>query len=1107
MAERSSDQYVGFLVPFMANSADIWDAQSSYGQDGAKPADITPAERSKLRLTASGTSDGTTYVATTRRGGHISPGGAGFTWRKSTDASDGTADRGWDPPVLVTGWNPIAYTTTAVGDRRHPDRCVLPDGSILVCASVEGAADHTIKVWRITDGTTSSPVTVYTQSDTPTTRVDSHLSPSLAVLDDGTPILGHVVEDSSGEEAQWRVYRSIDAGTTWTEIASAALPEPVNIDNSVSGTGFTLRRARMRHNRGYTILLFDLIANNTGLTSRYAYKQYSSTSDGTTFTLTETMSEAAGNNVNFGFPDVTVYQGGFAVSWIKSTDDLYVARLSDSNDPISGAEQFIHDPAEVVAVVTSNYFSAGNTSLWTAPDGALYLAWRDTGSGSECRVARATALVGESTSFSTLGEGLATGGGGAAWWNAGTTNLFPGEFVGVAALGRHSIFAHVETATTSTYRGSLFELQLGGWSNVNHPGLNAFSPETRRAGWSHSGVPVELPGNTVFTKTAGGTHTEGLVGGILQADTSSSTLHYNVAPITTVAQGMIGEIAVQMNSGTVVTTSMRSGMRMAIEDASEGYEVQVRVGLGPDRIALYDGVSGGIIGSAQSVDWSNVVEIRVEMRDSGAQAWWRYRDLASDREWTALASTSSLTDSGGGGTSVFRFGPALVSQTVESDWFGWHYSEGDEAGTRTVPITTPDDLNARDYAGLGGAVYVEGNLLTATAGPGKQGESTTIAPKYDEERGDISNALYETASPRKTWRTVPTSPITTNTTLQTIAFQTGPSGEESYPPTEIIGAHFARPTFCTGAIQRKDTSSGWVDVGTFDICTETQFTGTRYGQTVRPTSGSSGRWVDRDELRGGWLRMGNSAPYTWRKVRRHSPGLLAAPSSDLAVVIEFEDADGTEPSGSVLMAVIPPEATVLVHTAGETAEGLRIVIDGQNCPEGAVEAGCAWLGYVVVPGKRWENGDRTALVSGSVRVEGDDRVDYAREIAPERREMEVGWTATNVVAPLMGGTADPDHALGSALSGARPLNSPSAAPGDVVGLVRRCRGALVPVVVLPRVVKLTGSGHKQLIWRRDEQLRARFDGNVSVRHIVGNEGDPGDGVSYRVESVPVVEIV
>lgn len=1099
--DRTQSQLVGILVPLHHGPGDLWAAQSSYSEAGTRPGVPETASRPKLQLQTSGEQTSTTYEITTRRGGHIRPGGAGYTWLKSGDAA--TLERGFDPPNTLHHWQAIAWDgLSAIDLASDPHAVRLPSGKVLVAYYFVSSILYGVRVTRRAGSGTAVSTVVYTQTTVVSSRITSTLQPSMAVLEDGSVILAHLVEDTSAQLAQVRVWRSTDEGDTWEIHSTFALDESISTHTS---TGFTVRRLRLAHKNGHTALILWMTANTTSYTARHAYRQYGSTADGTRFELVEAMDDSGDDGVIgvtlFGWFDLIAMDGGFLVAYPASPDSLNIRYLATSFTPLSmGENSLVSENVEAMYTLdgTSKYVVDGEAALWVDEAGALFFSWRNT-SNAKCGII--ASLDGGAT-WTGLGIGLSSS--DLSWWVPPATTVYPERFCGVGAHGRSYVFGEHEAPTTTTHETSISEYALGGYTTVCMPGTTAFGDSTARAPWAKTWVPLEIPSNCGFTSSSAGSPTISIASAYLSISCGASDrVAYQLTPSGTTAQGLIVEAHVRLESGGSLTM-YELGFRGLIEEAGVGYGFQVRLRHSPAAIGLYDAAGGAVVGAAitSGIDWANTYEIRVEMRGEDVQLWYRVRDLSSDRAWTE-GPTGTLTDSGGGGTSVVGFGHAATGVAV-SRWYLLAYSSEEETGTRDLPAVNPDDLHARDYAGVDGATYLDGGLLiSALQGPGREGDLYEIAPDADYP---IDRVFWsEAPSPRHAWRSSGSS-ASTQIAEQRIALALDPgilSGAESEPLSQVFGVHLAGINWRSGKLQRYDVgSAGWVDVVAIDTAISLAYT--RRGSTLVPSSNAtSGRFFRLDELEGWWVKLDSSAPPTFRRVRRNSSGLSVAGASAPAVVLELEGMAGSEPSSGTAL-LYPPDITVLAFLDGERAAGWRLVIDAQYTPTGYAQIGCYWPGEVVILGQPHEDNERTTTVSGTLRADSDDYLSAAIERAPARREGELAWTAPMSVGPLEGAAAAPDYVAIAGALGARAVATYGSVSADLDGIFRRIQGARRPVVLLPNIATDLSTA---VITERHLHTRAYLLGPIEQRRVLGREGASSGGAILRVEAIPYEEVV
>ena len=1114
---RNRNEYTGILVPWRLDASDIVAASSDYDTDDPQPGgSTTPSGSVSLEVITDGDSDGTEYIITTRQGGNVGPGGAGFSWRKSTDSAGD--DRGWDAPNCLSAHSFIDHKST--GEALTPDACELPNGNLLVVASETGAAAHVIRGYILSADDTITEVNITGSIGSPTSRIEGSYHPTVAVTEDGSVIMAHIVEDTATEQAQINLYRSTDNATTWTLVSQYVLPEPINIDNSTSGDGYTIRRMRMRHTAGRTLLLLWVQVNDSGATSNPdGYFQFGSDSEGLQFSLVEfyldsnvshTYDGASQGDLSasFGYPDLATLDGAFYLSWIETTDNASIKRLVNPFDTISGAGATDIDTSgdDIATIDGSGAFTEGESALAADSDGALYVTYRRL-VDDEFIIIRSD---NEGSSWTYMGLGVSGAPGGDNTWR-GASDLYPANIVMIAARSALYVYGNHVAPTTTTYDDSLSEWRLGSWSSVTMPGNSVFGKATGRASWTYSYFPGELPGNlSEWTKTSTGTPTESVATGAL-VDTAgiSDTLYYthSHSGSPTPAQGQIVEFVVQqVSGGGSLSATFLSGASGRTEDASSGYEWQLRItATGSDQAELWDatGTPAKVTGFATlSLDWDNYYEFRIEQRGSSVQGWYRVYTVFSDRLWTEWG-TGTLTSTGGSGTPTTRatFGAkhAAGAAAATTNFKAVRICYGEMTGARTLPFTNPDDLFPRDYPGVGRSVVIDGNLrVSARGGPGRRGDVYTESPRYPAPI-DVT-AWPDSLSLQEFWRSAEGASSPTSD-QQTITYPIS-SADEDTRLSPVIGVFLGGVRAMYSGSVILETQAATTTTYTFDLTYGGLLNFSRVGNTVTITNGgSSGVFLQRNEAAGWWIRLVSGGNTKWVEVERNEEGAMAV-NAGMPVRFYIKDATTSMPTSGT-MRLVPRNHVVLIHTQNEDAKLLKVRFGSQTTPDGKAQVAAIWPGSVFVANP-YENGARYTTTHGSRQGDTPGRLLTADRLAPARRELEVAWSATSYSGQAAGVSADPNYLEATQHASALPAAVPEVVPYSAEGLYRYCNGER-PVVIMPCMPRQGSGDQNRVISGHWKVIPVQITGTATIRDVAGTRCTTSEKV--RGEAIACVEIV
>jgi hypothetical protein len=1112
--DRSRDDYTAALIPWRLTATDL-DASSSYSQADPMPGEVvsTASPAPRLQVQAYGDQTSTVYNILTQQGGNAVPGGAGFVWKTSTDSA--TSYRGWDAPNSLASHTFIDRASSTV-DILTPDCAACPSGGVVVVASYTSSLNTHVRSYRLAADGTVTEVNVTGGVTDPTTRLESSLHPTVCILPDESIIIARIVEDTTTETAQVEVYRSTDDGASYSLVSSRVLPEAINIDNDTSGDGYTIRRMKMRQAAGRVILLIWAQVNNTSATTYPdGYYQLASDSEGLRFDLVEfasdpnvTHSYAGVPQVDLaypvGYPDLTSLDDELYLAFIDEAEGSRLRRLRSPFESISDETggDIVVAGGPTIATITSAKFTDGECAITSDSDGSIYVTHRDVGYDS--MVITRTDDKGDSWVLMGAGDNIPSQYKNA--WSPGG-DLYPQYVSMCAAGGRVYVYGNHQAPTTTDYESSLSEWGLGGWSSVTLAGNVQFSDITGRSSWAVSYFPGELPGNlTAWTKTTTGTATETLAAdGLFGTASGTGTLFYTHTHTSTTAEGITVEWVQQQAAGGSVSTFF-SGVSAFVEDNSAGYNWQVRVSTTAAR--LHDVTAGAAVSGFADLTLStdDIIEYRIEMRGNTIQGWYRVYSVFDDRLWTSWGN-GTLTSTGGSLTPTrnITFGvkhSATSPVTAPEAYFQAVRASYEEMnGTRSLPLTNPDDLFAHDYTGIGRAITLDGNYrINAVGGPGRAGDSYTGSPRY----GYPVDLLHwpSSLSPREQWRSeagVSASPA------QSFVYQISTQNQLTRQ-TAAIGVYLGGIRgFRTGAVKLLDTF-GIPTTYSFDLThTGAGFAFTRNGNTVRPTSaGTSGVTLHRNEAMGWWLLLDSGTGTTkWVEVDRNTEGVLAG-GAGMPTYLSVLDVPASCPSTGTAY-LVPKNAVVVIHLQSKNTKSIQIDIDAQTTPDNTATLGCMWVGDIYAFPDGPELGARFTTSAGTEVTESDARITTTTRRAPPRREFELGWTAPAYTGAGEGTAADPNYSTATAEAGALPMGLPDLLPYTVEGLYRYCEGAERPVVVLRHLPKQASGTQVRVITSRRQVIPAIMTGTVTIRDLAGIPGTTS--AKKRGEAVAFTELV
>ena len=870
-----------------------------------QPAEATYA----MALSASGSfADATkTITVTTQQGGTVGrESGATCIW------GTGGAPYGWDAPSCLTGWESAVWSGSDL--KGHPFILPLSSGSLLAVWSQGALQRQIFSSTRTTSWSTPSEITT-------DTAWSLGCSPCLLQLPSGKILLFAWVANSADSTAIVRTLQSDDNGATWTLAASGCLPAAISTDGA---TGYTILQMRVGYSAGQILLIVSLEDNRGAppLATPYELRQYASSDGGNSFSLVYQSDTTAfsPHTEEMRWPDMVVANGNFYVSVIDYDSNPAIYSLSSAYLPLSGLT-----PASI-----SLGSAPEETAIQADETGVLYLTTRLSGSGQRW-IAYASTDAG--TTWTPMARSSVASGGG-VWWDAEDSDTYPAGVHSCWRSGQWLIFGGFSSSPSVYDDSSLVVYALGGYSTATMPGYDPQRTDALQVTWGQTWLPLDLPGDSGWTRTASGSTTESLASGLLATSvTLGSSLIYSKVPTGTVAGGVIASWSADHTSGT----SYRVRLRTA--DAGEGY--QLTVALSSTNLTVIDGASGATLATATA---AGEVAVLASITDGVASVWYRVvtDPTANQRAWTRLVDSVALTDDAGGTwtANLIDWGhPAGGAAGASWRWFFWIDDEGSGyAGTGLGSVDFPQALLGRRYASS--PVSLDGSTsILATSGPTYAGESWAITARY--EHGPDSIFPTVAPSPRQAmWLD------SSGTNALIFDFHNGTE------VTALLGRPLALAILGTNAHTASLygwNGAAWVLAVQWSSIVTTGAAFTRQGRMIAVTSGGTLRFVTRNECAGWTVDFGGGV---LRKVVRNTEGQIGATSS-FPATIQLDGITGAESTSGT--CTIYAASAVAVVAEPSSYMRFKLTFPATSTPEGYLIVGQVLLGSLAVLGRRPSN--------------------------------------------------------------------------------------------------------------------------------------------------------
>jgi len=1076
MASDKSGDYTGLqglLIPDVRlDAAALWSAQSTFNQANPKPGIPVPGQATSLTLQATGAQAAAKdYTVEAVRGGRLpgasqSVNGAGYAYKSTAEAD--TLLRGHDTYTMAHRFEFIEHSVTAIWS---PHAITLANGRAICCYTAEESSTDRIKV-TYRDLTDASWTTLEVE-DTDlqysiTDATDDSPSPTMVQLPSGRVLL-FWADKSNQVNMHW----SDDNGATWSDGPRGVL---------ATATANSQIRLRACYHEGSILLFVDTVTGSTP-----TLYQYASDDLGHTFTQIGSDASTLGGacaSTDFGivvaWRDLATGTGEYAVlgnAWVlfSSAGSLATDSMPRWASVGVGGRHNIAGDFVVDDDGTIWWFS-----MYLINVRAMYSRDPINQGFTEAE----TPASNERGPFRPTDNG-ATGETSAWCIQAGTVRWF----------------GNYHTATSGLI--ALGVMSIGGYSTQTMPSHGKSRKLADQASCGHCYIPIELPANyglvPVWTATGAATQTLTSTGLRVQT-TGADTRAYEFTPTGTLQEGLECILNVQVDDGGDVSSD-DVAMRVRLDDGTNGYDVSIR--LTTTQIRLYDNVATADIATV-SVNTTAGLQIKFSMDCSATptgrvKAWYRIPALADlDKSWTAIGSSTSLSDnSGASGSHMVKFGH-IAAATADSRWALVWLSYDDYLGNNPagLGVATKTDLHPRLFSASATRVGTSSEVkITAIGGPAWQGDTWTIATRYEYEWQRMLPAV--SASPRVRWRS-------TDETAQSIALYldtTLQGTAESMPGNDLIAIGLFGINWRLGKLQRYDVgTAAWVDLVTLDAASGmSTIHYQRRGQTVIPSAGtqSDEPYLYFDEMAGGTFKFNGTY---FRKIAAHSEGAWTSNSRKLCTM-SLTGVDDNEPASGLAGEIWAPNMVCMVNLLGERGSSYRLVIDAQTTADGYFEIGNIVLGSVAFLGHQYSWGRVSELASGTEVTVTRDRISRSVVRSPSRRMVELAWTDGVDMSQASGATPDPDYIRATTSVGGEPVASPADTPLKLDGLYAYLDGAHRPMVYLPSIQKNTDT---QVFNRKHQMMLCRQESPLRIETVQGNEGT--DEVA-RVATVTLGELV
>jgi hypothetical protein len=1066
--DRSRSTMRGLLVP---DPRLAWweDESGEYDAAGTRLSAIRSAgpvagipsstSSSAMALRATGEQSAEVYVHV-GRGGLPGTDGASVLW--SPTGTAGTW-RGCDLPCVITHWQSLLHVPGH--SYRHPHLISAPDGRAWLLYYHATDQEVEVRVWDPDAATWGTAVTVASASADPFA--------CLLRLPSGRLHCYHWRSAGSGHE-QVALRWSDDDGATWTD-AGDVLSVPIS-------TGDYPVQLRLR--AGYLAGQVLLVAHCRIPPAAYrdVLLQWCSSDGGMALDLVGAMTGGAVPADSGACPEIVVEDGQFLVGWLWEDTGPIVAtwrRLGSASTWICAVPEWSSTGSiaagQVWGTLAAGIITTPDLAAWVDDDGAIYCCGRASDGFAAARINILRSPDHGETWYGTgTSSHYVVPATGQAWWNQDGDEVAR-EFSGCASRGRSLV------ATSWDHLGlhteSIGVCVLGGWTRCTMPRRAGSAAPDYRTAWEEPEVGTHLPSDTArwTVHVVGGgaaTHSAGRLHLVCGA---GDQLYYDRTPAGTMAEGVIGEWALEWVDGT-------AHHRIRLSDATP-HRYQADLRYDGTTITLRDDVGAADVAT---LAWStHTLRLRLAMAGSSCRAWVRADGPAEDADWQPIGNTNALVDAANNPGNEITWG--LFGQG-ELYYGEWHGVSDEYVGDQLLVAQGTSLLYPRSV--LDSPVYAAyGTSLSAVTGPAFVGEEWEVQPDAEYPVSALDPRVEP--SPRHPWRSRPHSEMDATTRTLRLAWALGTAAEDGL--SDLWGvwldglncAEIAVWLYYAGAWHQAATTS--VDDlstarsgGTLRLagavsgaCTwrrgELDYAGVE-GITIGPPDISDWRTTIAESIPG-ITRIGTGTSRTWAcRLSSYDGGWSATPRVHLwprrHLLLIRLSAYASQIRGVQLRLPVPVLPASLVP--GVPAAGYWEI--------GTLAAGPVW-----VWGTDYSWGRSITHDPAQEIMTAEDGTRIVRVLGPIRRTVEVTWSDPVPMADALGSVA-PDyvayHVGGQAVALLRDT------PLEVADELRVLQGAGTPVVYLPSIPQDSPGGMTS--WGRGA-VYGRIISAVAVETVQGEE--------------------
>lgn len=1087
------DNIRGFLQPIRITKNHIWAEESTYTEKNPIAGMPSPAGNYNLVLSSVGEqNDNADITITTKRSGSVGKQtGATFTWR-STDTSD---EHGHEIGAL-SGYEAIQSegTNTLYS---NPQSATNDAGDIFVTFVSYSVLTlkYSVKFAHRSHGEGTWTISTIGSS----LSIDPR--PAICMTDDNTILIVHWTKPET-DKANISSLRSTDKGVSWQILSDNGLFDDIST-KTTSPYGYVLGRLSMSSTVDNVLIMAALTSTDAAVTFNLM-GQFASNNRGGSFVavgITDTTTVARDRSS----ASVTTFNGQFYISYIKDNDSVVFFKVPNPYYDMTNLDGNLDEFTIIndVTVGTSTP-TVGENVLFCDDDGTFYnLNQNISGSRTFTNSIFMTTSRQDGQSWQSLnnrGVSSFTGLDPDPIFNMSNSNILLDQMSACISQGRIALVSSFQGNTS--INSSIVVHYFGGYTTRTQGPMREFAKYTDLAGYIVTWTPLEKPDiSSEFTTTGAGTASLSLD----KLNIVDQKYYTSSRTTTTPSEGYSIRMSLKQNTAGLQSEVLKM---TTTNGSSDSYSASIRIS--QTTLVIYDNVAGASVGSV-SVDSSTGIEFLVSMRNDKVYVWYQrfkgasYNVINEYKTWTLLESTALQDDNHTTVTTNELSWGILQSATQDIDFFEFAFSLESYTG-QSLNDTT--ELLGRSYSFTGAYTYINGGLrITTKDGPAFAGDSYNVvkSAEYPIDRSLITISK----SPRVAWRSIPYTG--TSGGNMRIAFYLDPTLKATVNSdigNDLVGLYLGNINFHKFKMQYYNIStSAWVDYDTINTYEGMTFNYTRRGNTIIYSSNIDDFYLYHGEAIGWTILLEDSlGDFHAVEIEHNTEGSFVGAAYDRAKrpTIFLKGAVSTLPTAGEAR-IVPNNVTISMNLLGVNAPAWAIQILDSPTISGDYVIGSFAFGPIVIQAPQYARGRTISLEPQTNILETQDNNIYTQNISDSKRVLRVSWS-TGISTHAYYGTAslEPDYYVSSTQSGALPVASLDDVPYQLEGLYRYLKGADLPIVYLPKIVKDTGSNKVQVHNRRESHIYGVTVGDLAIESMLGNE--MLDEV-LRVSTITIQEVI